>query len=87
MGKVSFPAIPEKSRNGTAGFSRDSRSSYIAAGTPGTGIGNGGNEQITAHLWRVTVPEREPFLVWCMQGATAADVLEVWVGAVVEALP
>lgn len=35
MVRLNFPAIPEMSRNGNAGFSRDSRSPYKGEGTPG----------------------------------------------------
>lgn len=35
MVRLTFPAIPEMSRNGNAGFSRDSRALYKRAGTPG----------------------------------------------------
>lgn len=36
------------------------------------------------HLWRIAVPGREPFLAWCIQGATADEILGVWAGATVE---
>lgn len=32
MVRLNFPAIPEMSRNGNAGFSRDSRAPYKGAG-------------------------------------------------------
>lgn len=39
-----------------------------------------------AHLWKITTRGRPPFLVWCVQGATADEMLTIWTGATVEAM-
>lgn len=35
-------------------------------------------------MWRVSVPGRDPFVVYCAQGATADEMLQQWPGATVE---
>lgn len=35
-------------------------------------------------MWRVSVPGRAPFVVYCAQGATADEMLQQWPGATLE---
>lgn len=60
---------------------------YARSGVPGAADEL---RRITAgpvfHTWRVTLPNRKPFVVTVPQGATASEVLAQWPGAKLEAL-
>jgi hypothetical protein len=80
------PVSPDLPRplKGARGFSGNLESRE----TPKRGFSgiSGEADERLFHLWRVVTGGRDPFLVWCVQGATADEMLTIWTGATVEAM-
>jgi len=73
-----FPKFPKTGKTGAPDFPE----------IPAPPLGGGKKRELRetgrVHCWIVTLPNRAPFPVWCIQGATENEMLAQWPGALLE---